>query len=191
MKKRLFSLFVILSMLSGMAYAYDADGNANKKREIDGAPGFLAYREYLLVRWAENGASPTGGNLSAGDVVVADCVSDDGVTVALVSATNSIDAVRGVVVSSTIQSCDVTGTTSTTDFGRRNWGYIQVKGFTIKCNVINGPVVAGGSLVASTTARNATAASFVTTGTIGSHKLLGFAYDASADGVNSEAHIDL
>lgn len=191
MNKKLISLFTLLALLSGVAYAYDADGNANVKREIAGAPGYLAYREYQLVRWAENAASPTGGNLSAGDVVVADCVSDDGITIAVISSTNSTDAVRGVVVSSTIQSSEVTGTTAITDFGRRNWGYIQVKGLCTTVNMISGPAVAGGSLVASSSVRCATAAATVATGTIGTKRVMGFAYDASGSGNANEVYIDL
>lgn len=177
MKKRIFSLFVILSLMGGMAYAYDADGNANAKREIAGAPGSLAYREYQLVRWGENGPSPTGGNLSAGDVVVADCVSDDGITIAIIGSTNSVDAVKGVVVSALIQSVDVTGTTAITDFGRRNWGYIQVRGFCSKVNMFNsGP--AGSSVVAVAQVR---CAGSPTTGSL-APRTLGFALDASEAG---------
>lgn len=169
-----------------MAYAYDADGNANAKREIPGAPGYVAYREYQLVRWAENRPSPVGGNLSAGDVVVADCVSDDGVTIAIVGATNSVDAVKGVVVSTAIQTCDVTGTTAATDFGRRNWGYIQVKGLCTTVNMISGGA-AGTSVVAADQVRCATAR------TVGNNngRTLGFALDASGAGSVNDVDIEI
>lgn len=184
--KRLLSFVAILLLVSGVAYAYNADGNANKKREIDGAPASVAYREYQLVRWAENGPNPTGGNLSAGDVVVGDCVSDDGITIAIVGATNSVDAVRGVVVSPLIQTCDVVGTTAITDFGRRNWGYIQVRGLCTTVNVIAGGA-AGTSLVASDSVRCATARA------VGNNngRTLGFAYDASGLGNANDVDIEL
>lgn len=170
-----------------MAYAYDADGNANKKREIDGAPAYVAYREYQLVRYASNQNVGTNTPLSAGDVVVGDCVSDDGVTIALVGATNSVDAVRGVVVSATIPTCDVTGSTAQTDFGRRNWGYIQVKGLCTTVNFLgsNTPA-AGGAIVASATARNAQGALAGN-----SNRMMGFAYDAGAGGSSNKVYIDL
>lgn len=184
MKKRIFNLFVILSLIGGMAYAYDADGNINTKRQIDGAPASVAYREYLLVRYANNGAN--GVQLSAGDVVVGDCVSDDGITVGTVGTTNSIDAVRGVVVSPTIPTCDVTGTTAVTDFGRRNWGYIQVKGLCTKINIDGTSVGAGASLIASGVARYATAP-------LGGNgqRTMGFAYNASTNGNSNTVEINL
>lgn len=183
--KRMFSFVAILSLVSGLAYAYTDDGNVNVKREMQGAPASVAYREYQLVRWAENGPSPTGGNLSAGDVVVGDCVSDDGITIAIVGSTNSVDAVRGVVVSPSIQSCDTTGTTAITDFGRRNWGYIQVRGLCTKVNTYAGGV-AGSSLVAAAQVRCATASA----GAPG-QRTLGFSYDASGAGVANEADIEI
>lgn len=190
MKKSILSLVALLTLVSGYAYATQNElYGPSEKREISGVLGYVPYKEYQLVRWGENGPNPTGGNLSAGDVVTWDCVSDDGVTIALVGAANSVDAVAGVVVSTLIQSADTTGTTPGIDYGRRNWGYIQVKGFTSDINIINGPSLAGGALVASSTARNATAATFVSTGTVGTKRLLGFAYDASSD--TSEAMIDL
>lgn len=185
MKKRIFGLFVILSLIGGMAYAYDADGNVNVKREIAGAPASVAYREYQLVRFAENGAN--GVQLSAGDVVVGDCVSDDGITVAIVGTTNSADAVRGVVVSSTIPTCDVTGTTAATDFGRRNWGYIQVRGLCTKCNIDGTGVAAGASMTASQTSRYATNPK---AGAIGP-KVMGFAYSTSANGNSNTVDINI
>lgn len=187
MNKRILSLVAVLALLSGSVYAYDADGNANTKREIAGAPGSYAYREYQLVRYADNAANQP--SLSAGDVVVADCVSDDGITVGLVGATNSTDAVKGVVVSSTIATPDTTGTTAITDFGRRNWGYIQVKGLITKINVTGGGA-AGSTLVASPIARYATQQ--VVTGTVvTAQRPLGFALDASEQGQTSDVELTI
>ena len=184
--KKLISLFAILTMFGGIAFAYDGDGNASNKREINGAQGYVAYREYQLVRYAENG--PNGVQLSAGDVVVADCVSDDGITVAILGATNSVDAVKGVVVSPTIGTADSVGTTPGIDFGRRNWGYIQVKGLCTKVNVTGGPTTAGSTLVASGTyARYATKSSVTAFG----QRALGFALDASEEGNASDVNIEV
>lgn len=186
--KKLLSIVAILSLVSGMAFAYDGDGNPSNKREISGAPGYFAYREYQLVRWGEAAASPTGGNLSAGDVVVADCVSDDGITIAIIGSTNSIDAVKGVVVSTTIQSAETASTTAITDFGRRNWGYIQVRGLCTKVNVISGGA-AGSSLVASQSVRCATA--MPTAGIVYNIRSLGFALDASETGSTNDVDIEV
>ena len=183
---RFLTLSVMALTVSVSAFAYDADGNPNKKREIDGAPGSVAYREYQLVRYAENG--PNGTALSQGDVIVADCVSDDGITVAVAGSTNSVDAVRGVVVSVTIPTCDVTGTTAVIDFGRRNWGYVQVKGLCTKVNMLASALpLAGSSTYASLTGRNAGA---VVAGNSG-QKPLGFALDAGASGSANDVYIDL
>lgn len=186
--KKLLSLFAILSFVSGIAYAYDGDGNTNKKREIEGAPGYFAYREYQLVRFAANGVNDAG--LSAGDVVVGDCVSDDGISVAVVGATSSGDAVRGVVVSATIPTSDVTGTTAITDFGRRNWGYVQVKGLCTKVNELATNLApAGSTLVQSSVGRNATGAA--ATPQSSGMKPLGFALDTGTSGSTNDVYIDL
>ena len=185
---------LVLSVLFGIAsqnvsYAYNADGNPNEKREIDGAMASVPYREYQLVRFAENNL--VGVQLTAGDVVVRDCVSDDGVTVGLAGTVGSTDAVVGVVVSPTIKTCDITGSTVITDFGRRNWGYIQVKGYCATVNITGGPAIAGGTIIASATPRFATA-DYANAGTVDSSKgrSMGFAYDASVTAVG-EAEIDL
>lgn len=186
--KRIFSFIAILSLVSGVAFAYDADGNPNKKQEIDGAPAWVAYREYALVRFADNSANGTA--LSQGDVVVADCVSDDGVTAGIVGSTNSTDAVWGVVVSTTIPTADAVGTTAQTDYGRRNWGYIQKNGLCTKINFLASNLpLAGSSISASATGRNAVASSTYV-GNSGV-KTIGFALDAGAAGSANEVYIDL
>lgn len=185
MKKQIIALFAILALIGNVAYAYDADGNANVKRQVDGAPAYFAYREYQLVRY------PASGNqisLSAGDVVLRDCISDDGISVNLASQGTSVDAVAGVVVSATIPTADVVGTTAQTDFGRRNWGYIQVKGLCTYANVNGGTATSGSSLIASSTLPRYATASTGSAAT--TQRLLGFAYDASAQG-QSEVDINL
>lgn len=182
--KKIISLFALAMMVSaGVAFAYQDDGNPNTK-ESSGASAADPVRVYRLVRYAE--IAPNHTSLSAGDVVVWDCVSDDGVTVGLVAATNSADAVAGVVVSTTIPTADSTGTAQAT-VGHRNWGYIQTRGFCSNINTI-GNLTAGVAIKASDTARNADTA--VSGGLNGALKgrAMGFAYDTGVDG---EAQIDL
>lgn len=187
MRKRIFSLLALLTFVGGIAFAYDTDGNTSRKREIDGAPATFPYREYQLVRYSEEGSNQSP--LSAGDVVVGDSVSDDGISVGLVGTAGSSDSVKGVVVSATIPTRDVLGLTSSSDFGRRNWGYIQVKGFCSTVNVSSGNANAGTTLIASgTLPRYATAAhSSVFVG----ERQLGWAYDASAGGGGNKVEINL
>lgn len=182
MKKFRFYLLlaVLFGIASGNAFAYQGDGNAANKREIDGAPAWIGYREYQLVRYANNLNLGSNTGLSAGDVVVWDCVSDDGVTVDLVGTSSSSDSVAGVVVSTTIPSCETTGTTAQTDYGRRNWGYIQVRGLCTNVNLVGAGVTsAGQTLKASDTTRNADAA--VNTGAGVVRRPLGVALDTGSD----------
>lgn len=180
MKKSIFALLAILMIASGVAYAVQSpDGNAHANRET-GAPGYIPYREYQLVRYSESG--PNGTSLTAGDVVIWDTVSDDGVSVGLVGTVGSSDAVAGVVVSTAIQTVELSGVTMTAslDYGRRNWGWIQVRGYNTNVNVVGGGVTtAGQTLKASDTPRNADAS--VNTGAGVIRRVLGFAYDTGND----------
>lgn len=192
----LLTLVVLFGITGGnVSYASQPDdGNPASRRETL-APGYIPYREYQLIRYSQTKDGGGNLNLSAGDVVIWDTVSDDGVSVGLVGTVGSVDAVAGVVVSANILTNEVTGTAITPgiDYGRRNWGWIQVKGYSQKVNITGGSASAGGALVASSTARYAT-------GTVGeaavagaplrAYRILGFAYDASAQG-QSEAGIDL
>lgn len=184
MNKRVISLLAILSLIGGVAFAYDTDGNPANKREIAGTPGYQPYREYQEVRYGADGANDVG--LSAGDVVIGDCISQDGITVGLVGTVGSSDAVRGVVVSPTIPTCDVLGSTASTDFGRRNWGWIQVRGLCTKVNVLSGGA-AGSTLVASPSARYAGPAPSAGTAT----RALGFAYAASGSGNSNKVDVNI
>jgi hypothetical protein len=183
MKKYIVSFVALLTLVSGSAFAtQDSDGRASDKREIAGAPGFVPYKEYQLVRYADVAANQS--SLTSGDVVVWNCVSDDGVTIDLVGATNSADAVAGVVVSTVIQTAEAVGMTPGIDYGRRNWGWIQVKGYNTNINMVGTAPAAGGAIKASDTARNADRA----LGNSSAVKVMGFAYDNSTD---TEAGIDL
>lgn len=183
--KKLISLAILSVLVAGSAFAMNGDDGSPAKKRETGAPGFIPYREYAIARFGAVGVNDVG--LSAGDVVVRDTVSDDGVTIALIGTGQSVDAVAGVVVSANISTAESTGLTASLDYGRRNWGVIQVKGHSTKVNILSGGVPAGSAIVASSTARYATAPA----NTAGvKSKLMGFAYDASAQG-QSEAWIDL
>lgn len=192
--KKLLSLFAILSLVSGMAFAYD-EGTAPHRVDSVGGPADTPFRVYRLVRYAQ--ASKDAVGLSAGDVVVWDLVSDDGVTVNLsdaVGLTGSSDAVAGVVVgnnsaiySTSIPSGDV-GNTLSNDVGRRNWGYIQTEGLNTNTNI---EVTSGGTATAGLglrgSARPRYACAVQASGDAGS---LGFSYDTqSSTGAGNETYI--
>lgn len=187
--KKLISLVALLAIAGGVAYAQANEGSGpNKKREIEGAPGYLPYKEYQLARYGE--ANPAiSVPLSAGDVVIWDTVSDDGVTVGLVGIAGSQDAVAGVVVGGNIMTAETAGLTASQDYGRRNWGWIQVKGFSSATNITSGPVASGAIVASTARPRFATAAPLGAVGTPIA-KIMGFAYDASSSG-SAEANIDL
>lgn len=188
MKKLLSLIATGLLLASSMAFAY-SDGGLINVKEMSGGTSADPVRVYRLVRYPE--ADANGTSLTAGDVVVWDCVSDDGVTVNVLASTASTDAVAGVVVA-TIATGEVgsAGNTAVQDIGKRNWGYIQVKGLCTFVNVAPAGGSAGVSVVASGTARNARAT--VAFGALGggTPRLLGFAYDAPAAGPN-DIYIDV
>jgi hypothetical protein len=177
MKKLFFSLLIASFLFgSGVAFAYQDDGYPHRLKD-SGATNADPVRVYQLVRNGLSGASTQ--QMTAGDVVVWDCTSDDGVTVDIMSTTSSSDAVAGVVVSATIPTSDQAVATAVADMGHRNWGYIQIYGLCKIVNVTSGPALAGGAVVASgTTARYATAKA--ASSTYGTN--LGFAYNASEAG---------
>lgn len=184
--KKLYSILLALGLLVGgvnVAHAYSSDGNPNLKDESTATPADPV-RVYRLVRYPENQVDSV--TLSAGDVVVWDCVSDDGVSVTLVSSANSTDAVAGVVVSPFIPTAD-SSNSAANSIGRRNWGYVQTSGLCTVANVTSGGA-AGTALRASQTARYATAATVTPTGT--TQRIMGFAYDASSQG-QAEVYVDL
>lgn len=186
MKKLSLAVVALLLATSSVGLATQPDnGGPSAKREL-GAPGYIPYKEYQLVRYGAQ--SPNDSSLTANDVVTWDCVSDDGITIGLVSSFNSVDAVAGVVVSTIIATAEAAGQTPGIDYGRRNWGWIQVSGYVSDVNMIDGPTAAGGSIQASTTARNATRAEG-STGT--TRRIMGFAYDAWSGAATNEAQINL
>lgn len=186
MKKYIIAVVALLVLATGsLAHAYsEGTASPSAKRQTN-APGYVPYKEVQLVRFGAN--EPDAVGLSAGDVVLWDTVSDDGVTIMLAASTVSTDAVAGVVVSPTIGTVETVGTTPGVDYGRRNWGFVQVKGYCPTVNITGGPVLAGGAIFASGTARYATKSATVYNA---SNRTMGFAYDASSQG-QAEAFLDL
>lgn len=185
MKKSIFAVLALLVMASGVAHAYSEGSASPSEKRGTGAPGYVPYKEVQLIRFAEN--APNAVGLSAGDVVLWNTVSDDGVTVMLAASGVSVDAVAGVIVSPIIGTAETVGTTPGIDYGRRNWGYMQVRGYCPTVNITSGPDSAGGALYASTTARYATGQSATYSDV---SRSMGFAYDAASSG-QSEAFLDL
>lgn len=185
MKKYIIAVIALLVLATGsLAHAYsEGSASPSAKRET-GAPGYVPYKEVQLVRFAENAPSSVG--LSAGDVVLWNVVSDDGVTVQLFASGMSVDAVAGVVVSPTIGTCETVGTTPGIDYGRRNWGFMQTRGLCPVVNIDAGPVLPGAAIYASSTVRYATKSGVYNSG----NRSMGFAYDASSQG-QAEAFLDL
>ena len=187
MKKLIYG-FLIASMLfgGGVAFAYD-DGTVINTKEESGGYASDPVRVYQLVRYPETSAGDSNINnaLSTGDVVVWDCVSDDGVTVNVLLASNSQDAVAGVVVSANI-STDQIATSASEDVGRRNWGYIQTYGFndTVK---VGDATLAGQALEVGTgnLARWAVASNQNT----GSGVQFAFAYDVETKNTSADVFI--
>ena len=184
MKKLIYS-FIITSFLlgGGVAFAYDDGGLVNK---IESSGGYAddAVRVLQLVRYPE--IDPNRPSISAGDVVVWDTISDDGVTVNYLDKAGSVDSVAGVIVSATIPTADASGTAAQTT-GRRNWGYMQTYGLNTNVQ-IEATTVAGQSLTVHPTHNGfATPADDDTVVA----RVFGFAYDAeSSDTAAGEAFIN-
>lgn len=189
MKKLLYSFLIAFSLFAGgVGFAYD-DGGLIANIESSGGYADDAIRIIQLVRYPEIDPRRPDGNvgISAGDVVVWDTVSDDGVTVNLIGVTGSIDSVAGVVVSATIPTADASGTAAQTT-GRRNWGYIQTYGLNTNVQ-IEATTVAGQSLIAHPT-HNGYATPADDDTVVG--RVFGFAYDAeSSDTAAGEAFINI
>ncbi len=176
-------------MSGGVAFGYSDDGNTNRK-ESSGGTAADPVRIYQLVRYPVTNASSVvsvSNVLSAGDVVVWDTVSDDGVTVNAVNAGGmSRDAVAGVVVA-TITG-DVGAVDAVTDIGRKNWGYIQTYGLCTHSKAVGAIAFAGQSLTASSTPGYAVV---IDTGSTSNAARLGFAYDTSAATGAVEMFVDV
>ena len=186
-------IVLALSVLFGIGngvncFAYDDGGAVNLKENSGGATSDPV-RVYQLVRYPETGANRT--TLSAGEVVIWDVISDDGVTVnspAAVGITTSTDAVAGVVVSSLgIPTADNVTGTAVTDMGKRNWGYIQTYGLcsSVMIEPLTGGNVAAGQGLRASATRGYASASRISVSLTDAPGSLGFSYDAVATSPSS------
>lgn len=189
MKKLFISLLAIASLIGGgLSYAYydeGGNGGAPNVKDTSGGPVGTPVRVYTLVRYPV--FSPNVPSLSAGDVVLWDTISDDGITINTMGeggVTISNDAVAGVVASLAIPTADVQGNTATQDVGRRNWGYIQTYGLNTDCNIDGTTITVGQALIPSSVARKASATVGANTNDISIANPLGFAFDATSTSAN-------
>ena len=192
MKKFLFSILLAISLVgSGLAFAYNDGGAVNNKEMSNGSPADPV-RNYVLVRWPEvttgDSQLATGNALSAGDVVVWDCLSDDGVTVNISSVISSADAVAGFVVA-TITQDTVAAVSAVADIGHRNWGFVQNYGPILAGAKTSGTLTAGQAIApgSGNLARYAVPAQGTVTQT-NTRVIFGFAYDAES-GTNTAADV--
>lgn len=180
--KNLFRFALVLSVLLGIgsnrvAFAAYSEGSAAHHLEEHDGPASNPVTVLTLVRYAN--ADVDAPPITAGDVVIWNFVSDDGVTIDLAAA--STDAVAGISVG-TIPTAETMSNTAVQDLGKRNWGYIQIYGYYPTCKIDGTTIAAGGGLRASPTARRATtsnATGLIQSGANGGSSL-GFAYDASS-----------
>lgn len=183
--KKSFLVLLCALFVSASAYAYSEGTVGPNRKESSGGQPYTPVKVIQLVRFPED--KDIGVALSKGEVVLWDVISDDGVTVnrgSAIGLTASNDAVAGVVVSTTIPTADQAGTAAT-DYGHRNWGYIQTYGYcsAVMIDTSNGNVAAGQGLRASASSGYAVGAQ--NDGGKVSNGSLGFSYDAVTSGSNS------
>ena len=177
--KIIFTLFIFFSiacLFSGPSFGYDEGNRIHMLIESNGTASD-PIRIYQLVRFPDLGNSHL--YVSAGDVLIWDTVSEDGVSanyVQFTDITTSSDCVAGVAVGD-IPTADSAGTV-TSDVGKRNWGYIQVYGYNEKVKVDASAITAGEGLRASAQKGQATGTSGDATTNGGGS--LGFAYNANS-----------
>lgn len=186
MKKLFLLLIIAASLFGGNAFAYNDDGNVNIK-ETSGGSNADPVRVYMLVRYPEIQASANFLALSAGDVVVWDTISDDGVTINRVQASGqSRDAVAGIVVATI--TADVASSSAVNDIGRKNWGYIQTYGICTTAKTSSAINFAGQNIAASNTSGFVTAIEQAAANNNAAR--LGFAYDTASAGASVEVFIN-
>ena len=187
MRKLIISILAITFLFVGSVCAYDEGGAINIKEESRGSASDPV-RVYTLVRNPRTGVNAIA--ISAGDVLLWDCNSDDGVTINIVTeAGQSSDAVAGVAVG-VIPTADG-ARTAVVAVGAREWGYIQTYGLhtTVNFDVQAGAAAVGQTLVASP---DIPGVCQVTETTDGIHnQVMGFAYDAEASTADAEVFLRL
>ena len=152
MKKLNLIALLLISGLIVSSSAYATTPNPDQPgivKKLTGTTGWEPTRVYKLVRNASRDANTSG--IVSRDVTVYSTISDDGVTVTL-TLSSADTAVAGIAVT-TIETSDATGTDNSAqaDYGRRNWGWIQVHGPTfarVKAGGANG-ALAGDAWITS------------------------------------------
>lgn len=173
--KRILCLVIAALFISSVALATGSTGSKPSKVEEVGT-GADACRVITLVRYPENHADDV--KLSTGDVVSWDLISDDGVTVNLISLTGSIDSVAGVIVGD-IVTTDSTGNAEAT-IGEGNWGWMQTYGLNADANVQATMAVGQALCIDPDNARYAAPCPALNAGRRGGYVTMGFVYDAVA-----------
>lgn len=195
MKKYFFVLALLLATGNAFA-AYDEGSAIHNKEASKGSPADPT-RVYMLVRYPE--VSVDTPSISAGEVLVWDAISDDGVTVNRIARpTNgtagmtttgaaSTDAVAGISVG-TIPTAD-NASSAANSIGSRNWGYIQTYGLCSTA-MVQATTVAGGAIAANDTAGDQLYAIPVTGANPRAGAIFAFAMDACSSDGNCEVFVE-
>lgn len=184
--KKFYSIFLLgFILLAGNSFAYDEGAKTHNIEDSTG-PQDVPVRVYQLVRFPFSGVGNIGVAVSAGDVLMWDTISDDGITVNILSelSATSLDAVAGVAVGA-IPTADVVGNTASLDTGRRNWGYVQTYGLNETVNQ-DGTLVVGRAIGATL---NRKCGNLADTGAGRTQRSLGFALDTQATSGNGNADV--
>ena len=129
MRKLLLSFTLLTFAFGGVAFAVDLPSDVGMIKRATGSSQSTPTRVYKLVRFGSNTTEGSVQTISAGEAVVYDTISDDGVTIRRTTTSADV-AFAGIAVTSIPTSDALTGTTAADDSGRRNWGYIIVHGPT-------------------------------------------------------------
>lgn len=129
MRKLILALSLLTFSFGGVAFAVDLPSNPGMVKRITGATQGTPTRVYKLVRFASNVLGGSVQTISAGEAVVYDTISDDGITIRR-TTTSADGAFAGIAVTSIVSNDNRTGTSADDDAGNENWGYIIVHGPT-------------------------------------------------------------
>lgn len=195
-KAYIFALALLLVGGNVMA-AYDEGTAINNKEQSKGSAADPV-RVYRLVRYPE--VAPNVPSISAGEVLIWDMNSDDGVTVnRLAYPTNgatgmvaftgvgSTDSVAGIAVAE-ILTADV-AVSASSNIGARNWGYVQTYGPAATA-MVQATTTAGGAIAANDTAGDQLYAIPVTGVNPRAGAIFAFAMDACSSDGNCEVFIE-
>jgi hypothetical protein len=138
MIKKIMVVIVATLLMAGSVYAISAV-NVNNGIYIGGnAQAGTPPTEYILVRYVNyRGVNNTDPGVTAGQVLVWDIVSADGVTVSICTSTTAFGAavpVAGVALTN-IATVDVSTCALPATQGAQAWGYMAVRGYAkAKCD---------------------------------------------------------